>query len=1249
VAPSASYTAVDSNPASSTPVTLAAAATVSDVDNLNLASATVSISSGFFTGDVLAANVAGTNIKASYVPATGVLTLTGSDTLAHYQQVLDSVTYSSTSANPTDFNTDPGRTISWVVNDGTLPSATATTTVSITAVDTPPVVTDTTGATTWTEASGLGPNPAVVIDSRLTVSDADNTTLASATVSITNFVSGEDVLAFTNTSSSTYGNVSAGYNSSSGVLTLTSAGATATVAQWQAALEAVTYNDTSHNPSGSSRTISFVANDGQLASAASTKTVNIVAVDTPPVATTPTSYSATEQQSLNLKNSGMSVSDVDSLGGVETMTLSVTEGTLTVTAGGSGATVQNSGSNSVTISGTLAQINALLNTDGTSTVSYIDNTYAPSASATLTLSINDNGHTGSGGALTGSDTATINITPIVSATTYKTFDSSTQNSSHQTNQTEIDLNHGTATITLTFGGPVTYTGSNMTLTVADGDEVPPNNDNDFATYNASLSNPTQGVLVFTYIPDSDGLTHALAIIGVNGTIRDANNNIVNTTPFVGVLSNHVHTNGTIVQEHLGVNEAAAPAGVAGDPINLALTDLSGEPSGPITVTVAGVLLDWSLDQGTNLGGGIWAVQTSDPTALTVRTPANFAGAALLNVTESWANADGSTGTAGLRDNVEAYAPGAPIFALSSNDTLTGASGNDLFVFAQPIGNDTIYNFNAGTDRIDLIGFNTLSSFSDLQANLTNDANGDAVITIGADQTITLHGVDAASLTANDFVFNQTPVIDNAGSIVIGDGATLPLSGMVNNTGIIALNSTGDETDLQLIQHGITLQGGGQVILSDSSQNVISGTDPSVTLTNIDNTISGAGHLGNGQLTLINDGTIVATGTHALVIDTGANLITNSGTLQSTGTGGLVIYSDVSNSGLLWADGGNLTVHGNVSGSGSAIIDGSAVLEFTGVDSSSVIFHSATGELILDHSAGFTGTISGFTGDGTLAGSDQIDLRDINFSSLEQSSYADGVLTVSDGVHTAHLAFDGSYQLANFKYADDGQAGTIVYDPPVPDASTADAEAGTAGAADSFAFKPDLAHDMASELKTLGDAGQIDHPFLRDFLHDLYHATGPAGPAAKNDVATAFQPALQQVSKDQPANNSLAGNDGPNALTAHGADGVPGAHGNAGSFAATDLTSHAFGSNHHPSGLGTPGSDSFVFASNFGRHTIADSSPALDLSASNHASVDHIQEIVAASAHDLAAHIVTAAGAPDQSALQTLTQDQLQHLANGHWV
>ena len=213
----------------------------------------------------------------------------------------------------------------------------------------------------------------------------------------------------------------------------------------------------------------------------------------------------------------------------------------------------------------------------------------------------------------------------------------------------------------------------------------------------------------------------------NGTTN--NNDVLIDLPHVSATS--LSTFG--LSNQLAVIGALAPAGVAGEPINLALTDLSGGQSGPITVTVAGAPSDWSLDQGTNLGGGIWAVQTSDPAALTIRTPANFAGAALLNVTESWTNADGSTGTADLRDNVEAYAPGAPIFAVSGNDTLTGAGANDLFVFAQPIGNDTIYNFNAATDQIDLIGFNTVSSFSDIQANLTNDANGNAVITIGAGQ------------------------------------------------------------------------------------------------------------------------------------------------------------------------------------------------------------------------------------------------------------------------------------------------------------------------------------------------------------------------------------------------------------------------------------------------------------------------------------------------------------------------------------
>ena len=230
-----------------------------------------------------------------------------------------------------------------------------------------------------------------------------------------------------------------------------------------------------------------------------------------------------------------------------------------------------------------------------------------------------------------------------------------------------------------------------------------------------------------------------------------------------------------------------PAGVAGSPINLALTDPSGgQATGPFTLTFTGVPSDWSLNQGTNLSNGTWTVQTNDLSALTVLTAAAYSGAMMLGVTENWTNANGSTGTAFVSDNVEAYAPGTPIFALSGNDTLTGASANNEFVFAQPIGNDTICNFNVATDKIDLTGLANIASFSDIQANIADDGHGDAVITIGAGETITLQGISVASLTASDFVFNQTPVVNNAGAMVVSDGAVLPLSGTISNSSTIAL-------------------------------------------------------------------------------------------------------------------------------------------------------------------------------------------------------------------------------------------------------------------------------------------------------------------------------------------------------------------------------------------------------------------------------------------------------------------------------
>ncbi|HKI04918.1 MAG TPA: Ig-like domain-containing protein [Thermoanaerobaculia bacterium] len=110
-------------------------ATVTDVDSANLASLTVTITNLLDTGsETLSADVTGTSITASYVPGTGVLTLTGPDTLANFQTVLRKVRYLNSDIDP---DTTP-RVIHFVANDGTANSNTAISTVTIVAVDTPP-------------------------------------------------------------------------------------------------------------------------------------------------------------------------------------------------------------------------------------------------------------------------------------------------------------------------------------------------------------------------------------------------------------------------------------------------------------------------------------------------------------------------------------------------------------------------------------------------------------------------------------------------------------------------------------------------------------------------------------------------------------------------------------------------------------------------------------------------------------------------------------------------------------------------------------------------------------------------------------------------------------------------------------------------------------------------------------------------------------------------------------------------------
>ncbi|HTB40828.1 MAG TPA: DUF4347 domain-containing protein, partial [Reyranella sp.] len=256
-------------------VDLTSSVTVTDTLQ-NIASATVTISSGLLSGDTLSFHngasswtfADGNTINATYTSGTGVLTLSGAASAADYQQALDSVSFA------TSATTGASRSFSWSTTDGHLASAVASSSASVHLA---PII-----STSGTVTFNGGGSP-TVLDSTLTVSSPTTPTLASATISIDSghFLTG-DSLNFVNTSSVTEGNIAVqSYDAVHGVLTLVSSGATATLAQWQAALRSITYSFTANgDPTGgggdTTRTITWTVNDGTASSAADTSVLTAV-------------------------------------------------------------------------------------------------------------------------------------------------------------------------------------------------------------------------------------------------------------------------------------------------------------------------------------------------------------------------------------------------------------------------------------------------------------------------------------------------------------------------------------------------------------------------------------------------------------------------------------------------------------------------------------------------------------------------------------------------------------------------------------------------------------------------------------------------------------------------------------------------------------------------------------------------------------------------------------------------------------
>ena len=117
--------------------------------------------------------------------------------------------------------------------------------------------------------------------------------------------------------------------------------------------------------------------------------------------------------------------------------------------------------------------------------------------------------------------------------------------------------------------------------------------------------------------------------------------------------------------------------------------------------------------------------------------------------------DGMNGLYGLAgaDTLDGRGGDDTLEGGTGDDTLSGGLGDDIFVFTDGDGDDTITDFAAGDtggDVIDLRARTAISSFVDVMAAAVQ-AGDDTVLDFGADDSITLLGVDMTELKEQDFM------------------------------------------------------------------------------------------------------------------------------------------------------------------------------------------------------------------------------------------------------------------------------------------------------------------------------------------------------------------------------------------------------------------------------------------------------------------------------------------------------------------
>ncbi|HXV00311.1 MAG TPA: hypothetical protein VG166_07425 [Caulobacteraceae bacterium] len=448
-----------------------------------------------------------------------------------------------------------------------------------------------------------------------------------------------------------------------------------------------------------------------------------------------------------------------------------------------------------------------------------------------------------------------------------------------------------------------------------------------------------------------------------------------------------------------------------------------------TISIMGKAATLDLGSATTfIGGGLIALGALDSSAII----ATASGATLTNVDNTLSGA-GSITASVINDAAGVIAATASQTALE----LSGSVANAGLIEGQGAAGVRILGTVANVGGI-------IKAENGSTVNIGGTIRGGTLETAGSGVILVAGGVlDGVA----------APVV-NDGAILIGAGKSLTTRGTIDNVDAISIFGGAAILDLG---SATTFTGGGAIILGALNANAITATAGGATLTNFDNTLSGAGSI---TASVINDaaGVINATGALGVATSSDAGAITNAGLIEATAAGALSLLgtvrnsgtiqttsavSDVivraladgtgklANSGVLEVNGGTMTLSTAVTGAGDAVIASGRLfcrssfsedVTFTGAPVSG----SQISTLSLDQSQGYAATIVGF-----FAGAELI-LGDIDFVSGGEATFAGdttgGVLTVSDGTHTAKIHLAGDFTASVFTASADSEGLLITVRP-----------------------------------------------------------------------------------------------------------------------------------------------------------------------------------------------------------------------------